>query len=284
MKGRPVWISGAGGLIGNWLVQTAPRNRFEGPVAALTRDQLELTDFAAVRKAFRSQKPAAVIHCAALSRSPECQRNPALARKVNVETTALLGELSAGIPFVFFSTDLVFDGKVGNYDESAEVNPLSVYAETKVAAERIVLANPRHTVVRTSLNCGASPAGDRGFDEQIIGAWKAGQTLQLFTDEFRCPIPAETTARAVWEILTQNQAGIFHLAGKDRLSRWEIGELLARHYTNLTPRIEPASLKDYSGATRPPDTSLDCSKVQPLLSFPLPGLESWLGTQPHTAP
>src|SRR5882724_9372207 len=174
---RTIWITGAAGLIGSYLVKKAAQFVPSLRVVALSRDRLDLTDFAAVRSEFRRQRPLLFIHCAALSRSPECQANPALARKQNVDVTALLAELASDIPFIFFSTDLVFDGRAGNYDESASVNPLSVYAETKVAAEQIVLANPRHTVVRTSLNGGTSPAGDRGFNEQLRCGWKAGQTL-----------------------------------------------------------------------------------------------------------
>src|SRR5437899_3272551 len=154
------WITGGGGLIGNALLQSAPRYAPERQVIGLTRPQLDLTDFDAVARMFHQQPPQLIIHCAALSRSPECEKNPALARTLNVEVTACLSELAADIPFILFSTELVFDGRTGNYDENAQPNPLSVYAETKVAAEQIVLANPRHTVVRISLNGGASPSGD----------------------------------------------------------------------------------------------------------------------------
>lgn len=279
MSGRPLWITGARGLIGHWLVRTAPARALAGPVVALTREDLELTDFPRVREEFRRQAPQLVIHCAALSRSPECQAQPTLARKTNVEATGLLSELSAEIPFIFFSSDLVFDGRTGNYTESAAVNPLSIYAETKVAAEQLVLANPKHTVVRTSLNCGESISGERGFDEQLCAAWRSGKTLRLFTDEFRSPIPAEATARAVWELVAQNQPGLYHLAGTERLSRFQIGQLVAARHPELNPRIQPASLKEYTGAPRPPDTSLNCARIQTLLSFQLPGLSEWLAPQ-----
>ena len=152
--------------------------------------------------------------------------------------------------------------------ESAPVNPLSVYAATKVAAEQILLANPSHTIIRTSLNGGTSPTGNRGFNEQMRRAWQAGQTLRLFTDEFRSPIPAEVTARAIWELAALNQAGLYHVAGSERLSRWQIGQLLAARWPELKPKIEPGSLKEYAGAPRAPDTSLNCAKAQKLLSFP----------------
>ena len=271
------WITGAGGLIGHHLAQTASLYAPQRDVVALTRTQLDLADFPAVRREFRRQRPGLVIHCAALSRSPACDADPALARKVNVEITALLAELAAEIPFVFFSSDLVFDGAAGNYDEQAPVNPLSVYAETKVAAEQVVLRNLRHTVVRTSLNSGPSPTGDRAVDEQVRKAWQGGKTLRLFTDEFRCPIPAAVTARTVWELMGQNRPGVYHIAGRERLSRWEIGQILAASWPELTPRMQPASLTEAVGSRRPPDTSLNCAKVQALLSFPLPRWSEWIG-------
>jgi dTDP-4-dehydrorhamnose reductase len=249
-------------------------------ITAITHDTLDLVDFPAVRQRFRSQRPNLVIHCAGLSRSPDCQANPALARKLNVDVTVCLAQLSADIPFIFFSSDLVFDGREGNYDESTKPNPLTAYAETKAEAEEAVLANPRHTVVRTSLNGGTSPSGRRGFNEELRHAWKAGRTSRLFVDEFRSPIPAVVTARAIWELIAQNRSGLYHLAGRERLSRWQTGQLIAARCPQLNPRLEPCSLRDYPGEPRSPDTSLNSGKIQNLLSFELPGLTDWLASHP----
>src|SRR5688572_30128241 len=235
------WITGAGGLIGSYLVKTASRFAPRWNVLGLTRTQLDLLDFNSVRQEFQWQRPVLIIHCAAMSRSPDCQANPELARRINVEATAVLAELGGDIPFVFLSSDLVFDGCKGNYVETDSVGPLSVYAETKIAAEKVVLANPRHTVVRTSLNGGTSPTGDRGFNEQMRQAWKAGQTLKMFTDEFRCPIPAVVTARAIWELVNCGATGLFHLAGAERLSRVQIAQLIADRWPQLNPKIEANS-------------------------------------------
>ena len=195
MSPKPcVWVTGAGGLIGSYLVRNPPKSLADSRIVGLTRQRLDLSDFAAVRREFARDNPRLVIHCAALSKSPACQAQPELAWKLNVELTRLLVELAAEIPLVFFSSDLVFDGKQGFYTESADVNPLSIYAETKVAAEKTVLSNPYHFVIRTSLNGGQSPSGDRGFNEEIRNAWVAGKTLTLFTDEYRCPIAASVTA------------------------------------------------------------------------------------------
>ena len=274
------WVTGAGGLIGSHLVRTAVEFAPGWNVLGLARPQLDLADGNSVLAEFHRQRPQLVIHCAALSSSVLCQEKPALARELNVSVTQRLAELAADIPFVFFSTDLVFDGRTGNYDESAASNPLSVYGETKAEAEAIVLTNPWHLVIRAALNGGISPTGDRGFNEQLRRTWGAGKTPSLFTDEFRSPIPAAITARAVWELILQGRTGIYHVAGSERLSRCRIGELVAARWPGLNPRIERSSLKDYRGAPRPADVSLNCGKAQAVLSFQLPGLTEWLAANP----
>jgi dTDP-4-dehydrorhamnose reductase len=280
LQTKLVWITGADGLIGNYLVQTALQFTPRWRVRALTREQFDLLDFATVRHEFQKDSPQLIIHCAAISAPAEAQKNPALARRVNVEVTKLLAELAAEIQFVFFSTDLVFDGRKGNYIETDAPNPLHIYGETKVAAEEIVLKNPRHLVVRTSLNCGISRSGSRGFNEQFRHSLQAGQGMTLFTDEFRSPIPAVETARAVWELAGKNCAGIYHIAGAERLSRWQIGQLLVKRWSELKTEIKSGSARDFSGPPRALDTSLDISKVQKVLSRPLPGLGDWLAANP----
>ena len=281
---KPIaWITGAGGLIGSHLLRSAESLGSCWDVRGLTHAQLDLLDFKAVRQAFRTDSPALVVHCAALSSSNDCQRDPHLARRMNVEATATLAELAHGIPFIFFSTDLVFDGRKGNYVETDAVNPLNAYAETKVAAEEIVLANPKHTAIRAALNGGTSPKGDRGFNEQLRHAFQRSETLKLFTDEFRCPIPAAVTAKALWELVRQGKPGVYHLAGAERLSRLQIGHLIASRWPQLHPRIEPASAAGYHGHLRPADVSLNCAKIQKLLSFPLPRLSDWLAAHPQEA-
>lgn len=278
--GQVVWVTGAGGLLGNYLVASARRYAPGRRVIGLTRSEMDLTDFATVERRWRQAPPDLVIHCAAISKTAACEADPARARAVNVEATAHLAQLAAGGGFIFFSTDHVFDGSRGWYRESDPVSPLTVYGQSKAEAERLVLTNPSHTVIRTSLNAGLSPTGDRSFLEETLNAWKRGAALRLFTDEFRCPIPASVTARAIWELAAQRVSGLFHLAGAERLSRWEIGELLAGEYPELRPHSVAGSLRDYNGPPRAPDLSLDCTAIQAKLPFPLPGFRSWLAAHP----
>jgi dTDP-4-dehydrorhamnose reductase len=104
--------------------------------------------------------------------------------------------------------------------------------------------------------------------------------MKLFTDEFRSPLPATEAARAVWELADRNCRGLFHVAGADKLSRWQIGRLLAGRHPELKASIEPALARDFAGPPRALDTSLNIAKVQTVLSMPLPGLGEWLAANP----
>jgi dTDP-4-dehydrorhamnose reductase len=312
-RNKPVvWVTGAGGLIGNALLH-APNAPRDHQLVGLTRSELDLLDFAALERRFRADSPALVIHCAALSTAAACAKHPELARQVNVEITRMLTELCAPGRLIMLSTDLVFDGRQGNYTEADAVNPLNLYAETKAEAERVVLSCPRNIVIRTSLNAGTSPTGDRSFAEQTNAAWRRGETLKLFIDEYRNPIGADVTARALWELALAGQgsdpalnkvgrdtpcapssgmspsgahgvtrptlnelSGIFHVAGSERLNRLQIGQQLAAQWPELNCRMEPASLRDFPGPPRAADCSLNCAKAQSFLSFALPRFSDWL--------
>jgi dTDP-4-dehydrorhamnose reductase len=267
------WVTGANGLVGRYLLASGRAWGFD-PVP-VTRASFDLRDADGLAVAFRQDRPSFVIHAAALSESVACERDSAMARSVNVEATARLAKLAAEIPLILFSSDLVFDGRDGAYRESAATNPLGIYAQTKCAAESLVLANPRHAAVRVSIMAGVSASGHRAFNEQLRAAWSEDRPVPLFTDEYRCPIGAEVVAEVVWEMLDRGLAGLYHLAGSERLSRYDIGRIVAASYPHLDPRLVAGTLRDYAGSPRPPDTSLDCGKLQGEISRTLPAFSDW---------
>lgn len=274
---RPrIIVTGATGLIGRYVVTSASRWAPNWEVHGLSRADLDLTDDLVVEQVWRRLKPGAVIHCAALSRTKDCEQNPLLARRVNVDATAHLARLSKDVPFIFLSSGEVFDGKNSWYCETDTPNPINFYGKTKLEAEQLVMQNPRHTVVRLVLTAGTSHHGNRSFVEDMCLAAKSGRLLTLYADEYRCPLPAGVIARAVWELVGKNMPGLYHLGGRERLSRWEIGQALLPWYPELSGRLIQGSLRDHRGAPRPADLSLNCDTIQRLLSFEIPGLRSWL--------
>jgi dTDP-4-dehydrorhamnose reductase len=275
-----VIVTGAAGLIGQYLVKTAPRWAHEWDVQGLSRAELDLTETSKLEARIHALKPDLLIHCAALSRTKACEQKPDEAHRINVEATERLAQLSQDIPFIFLSSGEVFDGKTGWYREADEPNPINVYGQTKLEAEGAVLRNPKHTVVRIVLTAGTSETGDRSFVEDMCRTAKAGKDVTLYADEFRCPLPAGVITRAIWELVDCREPGLYHLGGSERLSRWEMGETLLPWYPELKGRIVKGSAQDHVGSPRPADLSLRCDKIQRLLSFPIPGFREWLAGRP----
>ena len=162
------WITGANGLIGNYLVQTAPRFAPRWRVRALTRADFDLLDFAAVEREFHKDQPQLVIHCAAITVVGDAQKNPdsGAAREcrghANCSRNWRRKFHSFSFPRIWFSTG------------AREIMPKRTRrircmftARRKLAAEEIVLKNPRHLVVRTSINGGMSRAGGRAFQRAV---------------------------------------------------------------------------------------------------------------------
>lgn len=280
MKPRVV-ITGAAGLIGQYLLRSATRWAPDWEARGLTRAEADLTDFPAVAALLRSVEPSAVIHCAALSRTHDCEQHPEQARLVNVRATAHLAALSTDIPLIFLSSGEVFDGRQGWYRETDQATPINISGKTKLEAEQVVLQHPRHTVLRIVLTAGTSANGDRSFVEDMCRAARAGKDVTLYADEYRCPLPAGAVARAIWALLQHDRPGLYHLGGRERLSRWDIGHALVRWYPELAGRLVEGSSRAHVGAPRPPDLSLQCDKIQRLLSFPLPGFRGWLNERAH---
>jgi dTDP-4-dehydrorhamnose reductase len=280
MKPRVI-VTGTAGLIGQYFVRNAARWAPGWETHGLSRADLDLSDYVAVERTWQFLNPNAVIHCAALSRTKDCEQNPQLARRINVEVTAHLARLCKDIPFIFLSSAEVFDGQQAWYREEDEPNPINFYGKTKLEAERLVLQNPRHTVVRIVLTAGTSQNGDRSFVEDMCRAAKGGKSVTLYADEYRCPLPAGAIARAIWELVGKDESGLFHLGGRERLSRWEIGQALLPWYPELQDRLVKGCAHDHTGAPRPADLSLNCERIQTLLSFPIPGFRSWLKDRVH---
>ena len=282
-------MTGASGLVGAHVARQAAGRfdtlglfqTFRPPHFPSRLESLDLTDASAVRAMLEAFRPDVLVHCAALTDADRAQREPELARRLNVDATATLAQSARqfGVKLVFLSTDLVFDGRKGApYVEEDPPQPLSLYGRTKLDAERIVrAAGDRWVIARTSLVVGPSPRGERSLDEKLGLALRTGRRVRLFVDEFRCPISVFDLAAAVLELADSPANGVFHLAGSERLSRWEIGMRIARRFGWHPAAIKAASTHDVPmNPPRPADLTLDNSRARSVLKTRLRGLTEML--------
>lgn len=267
---KKLLLTGASGFLGynlykaasqQWLVHgIIHQAQFDFP--GITIHRQNLTDSVALKKLFKRIKPDAVIHTAAISDANHCQQHPLESYSINVTTTQLLAKLCAEnkIPFVFTSSDLVFDGKKGNYKETDAVNPLSKYGEQKAEAENLTLKiYPEATVCRMPLMIGDGRG--KGYLHAFLTKAKNGEPLKLFTDEFRSPLGGISAANGLLYAI-QHFKGIYHLGGKERLSRFELGAKITAAFGISTSQLLATKQSELQmAAPRPADVSLNSEKA-----------------------
>jgi dTDP-4-dehydrorhamnose reductase len=264
-----VLITGASGQLGAYLLAAlraggdhviAWSGSRTGTLEGIPLHPVDLANPAAVSAAFAEARPDAVLHAAAWARISDCEQDPAVARQVNVEGTALLARLAAagGARLVFVSTDLVFDGEKAPYREEDTPRPVSEYGRSKTAAEEVVREVAHSVVARVSLLFGPSRMGRLAFFDDQVAALRQGRPLTLFRDEWRTPLDLATAARGLLELLRSDFCGTLHLAGPERMSRLEMGQRLAAHLGVDGSGIGARLRADLPGSElRPRDVSLD---------------------------
>ncbi|WP_341525623.1 NAD(P)-dependent oxidoreductase [Nostoc sp. UHCC 0302] len=234
--------------------------------------KVDLTDFQELKRIFNDVKPAAVIHTAAQSQPNFCQTHPAESHLINVIASCNIAGLCAdnSIPCVFTSTDLVFDGLNAPYQETDSVSPVNIYGEQKVLAEAGMLERYSMTAVcRMPLMFGVETPTAKSFIQPFIQTLKEGKELSLFIDEFRTPVSGTTAAKGLLLAL-EKVNGIIHLGGRERISRYDFGQLLVEVFQLPAVGLKSCRQQDVKmAAPRPSDVSLDSSKAFALGYQPL---------------
>ena len=210
---------------------------------------LSLTDDKTLTRTLLDEWPDAIINCAAISSPDSVNKSPRESHALNVEATARLAEISAhlGARFLHVSSDMVFDGTQSPYRSTDSPNPMSEYGRQKLEAEKRVLAatDENLVVLRVTLLNGNSPSGMRSPHERILNGLATGSPPILFDDEIRQPSSAANVAEAMVELLERpNLNGLFHWAGSEEVSRYELGLRILERFGFSADRITRASLKD----------------------------------------
>ncbi|MBT3193136.1 MAG: NAD(P)-dependent oxidoreductase [Verrucomicrobia bacterium] len=268
---KTLLVTGASGFLG-WHICCTARSSWNVVGTCCTQDvaidgvemrALDLRNETEIAAFLAAVRPDAVIHAAAVSAPNDCEKNPALSEKVNVEATTCIARWSgaAGVPLVFTSTDLVFDGEHAPYGEDDNAVPVSVYGRHKLAAEDAVLRFAQKGVAcRLPLMF-----GDRdGMPASFIGPWiqalQQDEPVSLFEDEIRTPVSGAVAARGLLLALEKGVQGVLHLGGCERVSRYAFGLLLAEAFGLSPVSIRKIRLADITmAAPRARDVSLDSS-------------------------
>jgi dTDP-4-dehydrorhamnose reductase len=196
-----------------------------------------------------------------------CEKDPELAHRTNTRGPGVLAEYARqrDVPYVFFSTDYVFDGAKnhpGPYAEDAEPNPLSVYGKTKLEGEqRVLAAHSEALVLRTTWVYGAD-ARQMNSLYSMMRSLTAGKPMQVPQDQVSTPTYNRDLVRAALGLVAARASGVFHVAGPELLGRLEFVQRVASELgldASLLQGVATEQLKQ--PAARPLDSGLAIAKL-----------------------
>lgn len=279
-----ILITGSNGLLGQKMVNQLHKEHGVFLATSLGENRnslcpsenytaLDITDAVQIAAVFNAFSPTVVVNTAAMTNVDACEENEKQCRLINVEAVNLLFEASkhCGAHFIQLSTDFVFDGEKGNYSEEDERNPLSIYAQSKVDAEDVLLNSEylNWSILRTIIVFGQA----ENLSRSNIVLWAKSalaeeKPLSIVNDQFRAPTWADDLAWACIRTAQLKAQGIFHIAGPETMSIYDLVCRIARFHGFKTDSITPVSSTTLNQkAKRPPKTGFKLDKARKILNY-----------------
>jgi dTDP-4-dehydrorhamnose reductase len=268
---KVVLITGASGLLGSKIVKVAtdhfrviPLHNTK-PLHAQSL-KLDITKADEVSSLFHKLKPYAVIHAVSETNVDKCETEKENAWKINVQGTQNIASVSSklGAKLVYISTDYVFDGEKGNYNEEDEPNPINYYGVTKFEGEKRIMENcENYAILRTSVLYGWHP-WKQNFVTWVINQLKQNKEIAVVQDHFNTPTLADNLAEMIVETLQNDLSGLHHASGSERISRYDFAKQIAKTFNLDLRLIKPVKMNQLTAwiAKRPKDSSLNTEKIQ----------------------
>jgi len=280
-----ILITGSNGLLGqklvhllseqdtyNWVATARGSNRIDS-AKPFQFASMDTTNPNQINEVFEKYKPSIVIHTAAMTQVDDCEKDHDACTLQNVTAVQYLAEASAHHKafFIHLSTDFIFDGEAGPYDEEAQAKPLSFYGESKLKAEEIIknMQNLDWAIARTVLVYGI--AQDMSRSNIILWVKKSleeGKNIKVVDDQWRSPTLAEDLAMGCFLIACHKAKGIFNISGKDILTPYQMALKTADFFGLDKNLIEKADSTTFTQpAKRPPKTGFIIDKAKNVLGY-----------------
>ena len=259
-----------------------------GEVIATNRDMLDLNDPEAIRIFIDQTQPDIIINPAAYTKVDQAENEPELAFQINAVAPQVLTDKASelDIPIIHFSTDYVFDGlKHEPYLETDEVNPQSVYGQTKWQGEEAMRQNKKHIILRTSW---VFSSHGQNFLKTILKLIQEKTSLNIVSDQIGTPTSSETLADVTYQIVKAifnephfKDFGTYHMTldGETNWYRYacfitDEAKRLGFQTLMTSKDIKPISSDAYPTLTkRPMNSRLDTTKIKKTFMLELPHWE-----------
>ena len=197
-----------------------------------------------------------------------CETNPKMAEAINVGGVKNLCKIFEG-HFIQISTDYVFDGTDGPYAEEDETNPISVYGQTKLAADKWLTNNhPKATIFRANVVYGYTKRTKASFVKWVVDSLLDGKPIRVVDDQWNNPTWTESIATVIKVLIEKEALGLYHYGDKEYMNRYEFAHLIAKVFDLDASLISPISTADLKQpAPRPLKSGLKTEKIESALGI-----------------
>ncbi len=273
-----ILVTGASGLLGSKLTELLVNKEYEVYSGYYTHKpkygipvKLDVSSENIVSKIISRIKPDIIVHSAALTNVDKCETDKDLAFKINVIGTRniALSSKKYNVFLIYGSTDYIFNGDKGLYNEDDTPDPINYYGLTKLKGEKEIMnILSEYCIVRPSVIYGSIPAsGKINFSLWVIEKLRNNESINVVIDQWNSPTLNINLAEMIIEVMKRRLTGIYHLAGATRISRYEFAKLIAKSFELDDALINPINSSGINWiAKRPRDSSLDVSKARRILS------------------
>jgi dTDP-4-dehydrorhamnose reductase len=276
-----VLVSGASGLLGRALLKEASKSGVTTFAAYNSHPinnglQMDVTEQAQVSAAIQRVAPDCVIHAAAFTDVDACELERQRAWDVNALGTKHVADACAehSAKLIYISTDYVFDGEEGPYSEEVPPHPINVYGESKLAGEQFALKYSDNAVARVCVLYGPDKPN---FVTWVINSLRTNTPIDVVTDQFNTPTYVGSCARALLRMCELGLAGIYHVSGREQISRYAFACAVADVFA-LNKKLINVTTTDTlrQQARRPMNSSLSVAKAERALGMRLANVREGL--------
>jgi dTDP-4-dehydrorhamnose reductase len=209
--------------------------------------QVDITSKKDVRRVVSVCEPEVIVNCAAMTDVDGCEREKERAWKINVDGVENIVDAAKKYSsrIVHVSSDYVYDGKHGPYSEFDRPEPLNYYGKTKLASENVLRASDLpHLIVRTMVLYGYGEGVRANFALWLVENLEKGKPLRIVDDQFGNPTFVDDLAYGIMKGTELEKTGVYHIAGRDIVSRYTFAVTLARVFGLKEELITPAKTVD----------------------------------------
>ena len=230
--------------------------------------QLDITDAATTEKVVAEIRPDLILNLAAMTNVDGCETNPKMAEAINVCGVKNLCKNFEG-HFIQISTDYVFDGTDGPYEEDDETNPISVYGQTKLAADKwLTINHPKVTIFRANVVYSYTKRTKASFVKWVVDSLSDGKPISVVDDQWNNPTWTESIATVIKVLIEKEALGLYHYGDKEYMNRYEFAHLIAKVFDLDASLISPISTADLKQpAPRPLKSGLKTEKIESALGI-----------------